>query len=117
MYMIDILFDKQSELTQPASYRGPLSAHQRNAIQIAFLWQTGSGPISLAYWQIWQRWSRDTEQKLTSGHFSISLFWLTTKYNDIKMSFAQIFVFQWTKKFKRCFERILYHFTILGEKM
>ena len=32
-----------------ASYLGPLSARQRNAIQMAFRWQTNSGPILMAF--------------------------------------------------------------------
>ena len=39
----------QELYTQPAYNLGPLSARQRNAIQMAFRWRSDSGPILRAY--------------------------------------------------------------------
>ena len=36
----------------PSTKRGPLSAHKRNAISIAFCWRANSGPRLSAGWDI-----------------------------------------------------------------
>ena len=54
-----------------------------------------------------------TETMFEAATIKFHFFWLSA--NVIKMNFAQICAFQWTKV-KWCFERVFYNLTILGFK-
>ena len=40
---------KNHEATKPAFHNGPLSARQRNAIKISFLWRADDGPLIVVF--------------------------------------------------------------------